>query len=79
MKILFLKLSSLPFFLYVVCFVFKTTMILYITQEQRIWQVVWVQWIVMEKLHFILFVILQRYFIKSYAKKYNLKYMMNVW
>jgi len=32
----------------------------------------------MEKLHFILFVILQRYFIKSYAEKYNLKYMMNV-
>jgi len=27
---------------------------------------------------FYLFVILQRYFIKSYAEKYNLKYMMNV-
>jgi len=42
MKIQFLKLSSLPFFLCVVCFVFKTAMIMYITREQRIWQVVWV-------------------------------------
>jgi len=43
MKIyIFLKLSSLPFFLCVVCFVFKTTMIVYITREQKIWQVVWV-------------------------------------
>jgi len=32
----------------------------------------------MEKLHFILFVILKKYFIKSYTEKYNLKYMMNV-
>jgi len=32
MKILFLKNSSLPFFLCVVCFIFKTAMIVYITQ-----------------------------------------------
>jgi len=37
MKILFLKLTSLPFFLCIVCFVFKTAMIVYITLEQRIW------------------------------------------
>jgi len=43
MKIyIFLKLSSLLFFLCVVCFVFKTAMIVYFTREQRIWQVVWV-------------------------------------
>jgi len=40
--ILFWKLSSLLFFLCVVCFVYKTAMIVYITREQRIWQVVWV-------------------------------------
>jgi len=39
-NIYILKLSSLPFFLSVVCFIFKTAMIMYITREQRIWQVV---------------------------------------
>jgi len=27
---------------FLLCFVFKTAMIVYITREQRIWQVVWV-------------------------------------
>jgi len=40
MKIQFLKLSSLSLFLCIVCFVFKSTMIVYIACEQRIWQVV---------------------------------------
>ena len=31
-----------PSFCVVVCFVFKTVMIVYITREQRIWQMVWV-------------------------------------
>jgi len=31
-----------PSFCVVVCFVFKTAMIVYLTREQRIWQVVWV-------------------------------------
>jgi len=31
MKIQLLKLSSLPFFLYGVCFVFKSAMIVYLT------------------------------------------------
>jgi len=33
MKTQFVKLSSLPFFLGGICFVFKSTMIMYITRE----------------------------------------------
>jgi len=34
-KILFLKLSSLPFFLCVVCFIFKIAMIMYIARGRE--------------------------------------------
>jgi len=61
--IFFWKLSNLPFFLCVVCFIFKTVMIMYITREQRIWQVVWVPSELLEKLYF---------------EKYILKYIVNV-